>query len=216
MLAKSWGEMGHDRIRYLVFSKGRWRWQPTMPMRAHGFKTIRLSRGGSEIDAHGYPAATAEDKLRAVAMNADWDAARYGLPSPQRPTERTSNYPPGSVGDGYRRAMALRRAARKAAGIAWTVEQEKRDSWPRAWRWIEPKFADCDPRTIEPEHFLRIEARTGDAQGLVAEIERQVSVTERHMVIKIWRALWKKMAGMKYCDLGNDPSKSFANTPPDP
>jgi hypothetical protein len=79
-----------------------------------------------------------------------------------------------------------------------------------------PKFADCDPRTIEPEHFLRIEARTGDAQGLVAEIERQVSVTERHMVIKIWRALWKKMAGMKYCDLGNDPSKSFANTPPNP
>jgi hypothetical protein len=36
------------------------------------------------------------------------------------------------------------------------------------------------------------------------------------MVIKVWRALWKKMATMKYCDLGQDPGKSFANTPPVP
>src|SRR6185437_5592233 len=40
--------------------------------------------------------------------------------------------------------------------------------------------------------------------------------TERHMVIKVWRALWKKMAAMKYCSLDSDPSKSFANTPPIP
>ena len=43
-----------------------------------------------------------------------------------------------------------------------------------------------------------------------------MSITERHMVIKVWRALWKKMAAMKYCDLAADPSKSFANTPPRP
>jgi hypothetical protein len=43
-----------------------------------------------------------------------------------------------------------------------------------------------------------------------------VSITERHMVIKVWRALWKKMAGMKYCDEDKDPSKIFANTPPKP
>jgi hypothetical protein len=36
------------------------------------------------------------------------------------------------------------------------------------------------------------------------------------MVIKVWRALWKKMAAMKYCREDADPSKGFANTPPDP
>jgi hypothetical protein len=120
-----------------------------------------------------------------------------------------------SVSDGYQRAMALRKAQRVASGIIWSKEQEKRDSWPRAWKWLE-RFGDCDPRTIEPEHFLRIDAVTGKPKGLVAEIEAKVSVTERHMVIKVWRALWKKMAGMKYCDLGADPSKTFTNTPPKP
>lgn len=57
---------------------------------------------------------------------------------------------------------------------------------------------------------------TGEIKGLVPEIEKAVSITERHMVIKVWRALWKKMAGMAYCDLGADPSKTFPNTPPKP
>jgi hypothetical protein len=34
MLAKSWGEIGNDRIMYLVFSKGRWRWRPRNAMRS--------------------------------------------------------------------------------------------------------------------------------------------------------------------------------------
>ena len=66
------------------------------------------------------------------------------------------------------------------------TEQEKRDSWPRAWKWLK-QFGDYDPRTIEPEHFLRIDPVTGEPRGLVPEIEAKVSVTERHMVIKVWR-----------------------------
>jgi hypothetical protein len=119
--------------------------------------------------------------------------------------------------------MELRKAERLAKGIIWTTEQEKRDHWLRAWRWIEPRFGDCDPRTIQPEHFLRIDPVTGEPKGLVPEIEGAVSRTERHMVIKVWRALWKRMGGMavesggrKYCDRDSDPSKSFANTPPKP
>jgi hypothetical protein len=215
MLAKSWGEMGNDRIRYLVFSKGRWRWQPTNAMREHGFKTIKLSKGGPSFDANGYPAASIADKNRAVGLNADWDAARLGLPV-QRPADALTKYPSGSVGDGYQRAMALRKAARVAAGKVWTVEQEKRDDWPRAWRWLEPEFGDCDPRTIEPEHFLSINERTGEARGLAAKVEREVSITERHRTVKVWRSLWKRMAAMKYCDATADPSKAFANKAPDP
>jgi hypothetical protein len=35
-------------------------------------------------------------------------------------------------------------------------------------------------------------------------------------VIKVWRALWKKMAVFGYCDAGRDPSLLFANTSPQP
>jgi hypothetical protein len=207
--------MGNDRIRYLVFSKGRWRWQPTAAMREHGFKTIKLSKGGPSFGANGYPVASIVDKNRAVSLNAEWDAARLGLPV-EKPAGASTKYPTGSVGDGYHRAMALRKAARVTAGKVWTVEQEKRDDWPRAWRWLEPEFGDCDPRTIEPEHFLSINERTGEAKGLAAKVEREVSVTERHRVIKVWRSLWKRMSAMKYCDGAADPSKAFTNEAPDP
>jgi len=208
--------MGRDSIRYFVYSKGRWKWQPTKPMRAHGFVTVKMGRGGPGLDSKGYPVASTEDKMRAVELNAAWDAARLGLPAPQKPAATAVKYPAGSVGDGYQRAMALRKAGRLAKGIVWTNEQEKRDSWPRAWKWLEPKFAYCDPRTITPEHFLRLDPVTGKPAGLVVEIENKVSVTERFMVIKVWRALWKKMAGMGYCDEKADPAKTFPNTPPKP
>jgi len=206
--------LGKDKIRYFLYLNGRWRWRPTKAMRACGFGLVTMGRGGPGKDAEGNPAANIEDQRRAIELNRAWDQVRSGQQSaPARTTLVT--YPEGSVGRGYQRAMEMRKAARVANGIIWTKEQEKRDSWPRAWKWLD-RFGDCDPRTIEPEHFLRIDAVTGEPKGLVAEIEAKVSVTERHMVIKVWRALWKKMAGMKYCDLGADPAKTFPNTPPKP
>jgi hypothetical protein len=206
--------MGSDKIRYLVFSKGRWRWQPTKAMREHGFQTIKLSRGGPDLDPVGHPRSTEQDKLKAVAMNGEWDCARLGLPA-QKPVGASAKYPTGSVGDGFYRAMALRRAARVQAGVVWTIAQIKNDSWTRAWRFLEPEFADCDPNTVEPEHFLAIDKTTGEPIGLVPLIEKKVSVTERHLVIKIWRALWGRMAAMKYCVKDADPSKSFENKAPE-
>jgi hypothetical protein len=209
------GAVGKDTIRYFLYLNGRWRWRPTRAMKPHGFGLVTLGRGGPGLDAEGRPKPSIEDQQRAIALNRAWDQVRSGqLSLPARTTLK--HYPEGSVGDGYQRAMALRKAARVAAGIVWTREQEKRDGWPRAWKWLEPKFGDCDPRTIEPEHFLRLDPVTGAAKGLVSEVEMAISITERHMVIKVWRALWKKMAAMKYCALDADPSKSFANTPPLP
>ncbi|HXB79299.1 MAG TPA: hypothetical protein VNX23_18150 [Bradyrhizobium sp.] len=206
--------LGKDKIRYFLYLNGRWRWRPSKAMRACGFGLVTMGRGGPGKDAEGNPAASIEDQGRAIELNRAWDHVRSGQQSaPARTTLVT--YPEGSVGRGYQRAMEMRKAARVANGIIWTKEQEKRDSWPRAWKWLD-RFGDCDPRTIEPEHFLRIDAVTGEPKGLVAEIEAKVSTTERHMVIKVWRALWKKMAGMKYCDLGADPAKTFPNTPPKP
>lgn len=202
--------VGKDKIRYLVYVNGRWRWRPTKQMRDRGFGLVNLGAGGPEVDSDGHPRASTEDKQRAVNLNAEWDAVRLGLPASQpRPFVKT--YPPRSVGDGYLRAMAIRKAARQTAKIVWTPEQEKRDDWPRAWRWIEPVFGDCDPATIEPEHFLKIDHATGEVSGLVAKIEREVSVTERHRVIKVWRALWVKMDSMGYCGGRKDPALSFVD-----
>jgi hypothetical protein len=113
--------------------------------------------------------------------------------------------------------MALRKAERLTKGIVWSKEQESRDDWPRAWKWLGPEFGDCDPKTIIPEHFLRIDHASGEASGLVARIERAVSVTERHRVIKVWRALWAKMQAMGgYCGDPTDPALSFTNSAPQP
>lgn len=207
--------LGKDKVRYFLYLNGRWRWRPTKAMRAHGFGLVTMGRGGPGRDAEGNPEPSIEDQRHAIELNRAWDQLRAGRGSaPARTTLKV--YPEGSVGRGYQRAMELRKAARLAKGVVWTIEQEKRDSWPRAWKWLEPRFGDCDPRTIQPEHFLRVDSVTGETKGLVVEIEKAVSVTERHMVIKVWRALWKKMAGMSYCDGDKDPSQTFANTPPKP
>lgn len=206
--------MGRDKIRYFLFINGRWRWRPTRAMKAYGFGLVTMGRGGPGTDSEGNPKPSLDDQRRAIELNLAWDQVRAGGASAAARTTLMV-YPDGSVGRGYQRAMEMRKAARVASGTIWTPEQEKRDSWPRAWKWLE-RFGDCDPRTIEPEHFLRIDAVTGEPKGLVPEIEAKVSVTERHMVIKVWRALWKKMAGMKYCELGADPSKNSPNTPPKP
>ena len=207
--------MGRDSIRYFLYLNGRWRWRPTKAMRAHGFGLVTMGRGGPGKDADGNPAASLEDQERAIGLNRAWDQVRSGqLLTPARTT--LVNWPEGSVGHGYQRAMELRKADRLAKGVVWTSRQEKRDSWPRAWKWL-IRFGDCDPRTIMPEHFLRIDPVTGKATGLVAEIESAVSRTERHMTIKVWRALWKRMQAMHgYCDGFADPSLAFANSAPDP
>jgi hypothetical protein len=112
--------------------------------------------------------------------------------------------------------MELRKAERLQKDIHWSKVQESRDDWPRAWKWLGPEFGDCDPKTIIPEHFLRIDETTGKPVGMVPRIEK-VSITERHRVIKVWRALWKKMKAMGgYVGDREDPAKSFANSAPDP
>ncbi len=193
--------MGNDRIRYLIFVCGRYRWRPTKRMRAAGFRMINLGTG-IVIGDRRYPSD--DDKARAIELNAEWDRHRRGLPAPSAAS--IDRNPCGSVGAAYLRALALREAERKAKGIIWTNEQRSRDDWPRAWRWIEPLFGDCDPMTVTPEQLL----------GLRQLVAAKVSESEAHRVIKVWRALWKKMAAFGYCDVARDPSLMFTNSAPQP
>src|SRR5215831_11730461 len=202
--------MGDDTIRYFLFLSGRWRWRPTKAMRRFGFQLITMGRGGPELNSRGVPVPSTDDKARAIALNAEWDKVRAGeQPDPEKV------YPRGSIGDGYLRAMKMREAERKARGIVWTKDQESRDDWPRAWKWIGPVFGDVDPRTVQPEQLLGLD-QYGEPIGLRVKVAERVSAVEAHRVIKVWRALWKKMAAMDYCKAEADPSFLFANTAPPP
>lgn len=208
--------LGKDTIRYFLYLNGRWRWRPTKAMREQGFGLVTMGKGGPALNAEGDPEPALADCQRAISLNAAWDRVRSGQASvPAKTTLKV--YPEKSVGEAYQRAMELRKAERLAKGVIWTKEQESRDDWPRAWKWLEPEFGDCDPNTIIPEHFLRIDPTTGQPAGLMVKIEAKISITERHRTIKVWRALWKRMQAMKLVGKdAEDPSKAVANTAPDP
>jgi hypothetical protein len=109
--------MGKDKIRYLVFNFGRWRWQPGAALRAAGFRNVKLGPG---LIVDGVNVPSAEDKAAAVRLNEDWERHRRGLP-PKSAEERA--HPPGSIGEAYKRIMQLREAERRSRGIVWTKEQ---------------------------------------------------------------------------------------------
>lgn len=199
--------MGKDSIRHLIFMRNRWRYKPSHLMKPHGFNFLTLSPG---IVVGNRNVPSPEDQQRAIELNAEWDRVRLGITDAAKP-----KYPAGSVGEAYLRVIALRTADRAKAGKKHDKDQATRDDWPRAWRWIEPYFGVSDPKEIEPEDFLAIDSKTQKPIGLVVEVEESVSISERHRVIKVWRALWKKMAAMGYCTLDADPSLTFANRAPD-
>jgi hypothetical protein len=192
-----------DKIRYLRFLNGRWRWRPESYMRAHGFKLTTFG-----------PDKTAEVIARAAALNEQWDHVRRGLAGAPAQVTTKVKYPIGTIGDGYMRALEQREADRRELGKPLTKEQQKRDDWARAWKHFE-RWAWYDPRTIQPEHFLAIDPDTGETVGLIADLNR-ISAGERHRTVKVWRALWKRMARLGYCVLDADPSKVRPNAAPAP
>lgn len=144
--------------------------------------------------------AAAEDKTRAIKLNEEWDLVRQTLD--RLPAQV---WPAGSIGAAYDRALKLRAAERKAKGIEWTTEQHSRDDWPRAWKHIGPGFGNLSPQAVTPEELLALRAKAA----------AEVSETEAHRVIKVWRALWKKMGAMAMCDPDADPALAFANAAPE-
>jgi hypothetical protein len=128
---------------------------------------------------------------KARARNEAWAAFRLGL-SDHVPKVRLR----GSIGEAWDRYRGLPLWREKAP--------RTREEWEeRAWLpWIEPAFADLAPRGVTLEDMVELREA----------VREQVSVREAHRVIKVWRAFWKVMAAMKYCDREGDPSKGLANT----
>lgn len=87
----------------------------------------------------------------------------------------------------------------------WTKKGVRtREEWERAWTRIGSVFGDVKPRIVTLDQVSRFREA----------IARDVSQREAHRCIKIWRALWKVAAALKYCDAGADPSLGVRNTEP--
>ena len=179
---------------YQVRRNGRGFWEPTKKMRALGFQSVPCGAEG--------PAAWAVAKQ----WNDRWQRVRRGEDrapaavleernlSPEQAEELTI-YPAGSIGEAFRRF-------RKTEEWSKRKKARTREDWWRGWKRIKPVFGDVDPRTITLEHM----------SGWRQRIESSVSIREAHRALKIWRALWKVMGALKYCDRDADPSLGVTNT----
>lgn len=164
------------RIAYYVVRHGRGYWQPKKPMRDAGFACIACGPDGPKAWA------------KATECNEAWQQYRKG-----QDQDRARIWPRASIGEAWERFRRTDVWAKKAA--------RTREDWDRAWKWIEPVFADVSPRTVTLEHIA----------GLRSTVAARVSEREAHRVIKIWRAFWGVMAALNYCQRGADPSLGMQN-----
>lgn len=120
-----------------------------------------------------------------------WQAHRKGVPSPA-----ARRYPKSSIGDAFERFRATK---------SWSVKPPRtREDWERGWAHIEI-MAEFYGRDVTFEHldkwYHKVKARHG--------------VNEAFRAMKIWRALWKVMRGMKLV-AGDDPTIAIRREAPKP
>ncbi len=189
--------MGKVKVRYYAVRNGRGYWQPTKAMRAAGFQLISLGPDG--------PAAW----LGAEKLNAEWDVVRRQEHPPHavEPADASPEqleaaifYPSGSVGEAFQRFIRLGEWTDKALSTRTKI-------WWPAWRKrIRPVFGDVDPRTVSLEDISVWRAGVVKVSGNDAA----------HKAVKVWRAFWKVMAAMGYCNRDADPSLGLRNKAPQP
>jgi hypothetical protein len=184
--------MADVKIRHYAIKRGKGFWPPTPTMKAAGFGPVPCGPDGAGAWA------IAEE------WNRRWDQTRTGVaPSPAMASaqnlsfansEEMTIYPPRSLGEAFRKYRRTEEWGRKAPAT--------RDDWWRGWKRIKPVFGDCDPRTV----------RLDDLSAWRKMVEDKVSLREAHRALKIWRALWKVSAALKYCKREEDPSLGVRNS----
>ena len=186
--------MGKVKIPYYVVVKGRGYWRPTRHMKGFGFAIVRCG-----------PDAPDAWKI-AAEWNQRWQAVRRGDAAPpvdtsklsRDPAEVVRRYPPRSVGaafQAYIRSDEWASRALSARNKVW---------WP-AWYRIRDMWGDVDPNTIEFSAMSRW--RTA--------LEKKHGRSVAHKTLRVWRALWTVMQGMKIA-FGADPSRGVRNHAPAP
>lgn len=155
----------------------------------HGYwlPTAKMRAMGFQIVSCGH------DGPDAWAIAREWEEryqrARKGL---EKAPARV--YPTGSVGDGFER---FRRSNE------WKSKPPRtREDWDRGWKYIDPVFGDVDPKTVTFEMLDRWYGRLKTTKG----------DGEAGRALKIWRALYNVLAGMKLCTPEADPSQIIRKT----
>jgi hypothetical protein len=179
---------------YFVKPSGRAYWRPTKSMRLRGFYLIPLGQDG--------PTAWSV----AEEWNRKWQAVRRGEAPPLTDLSKLSadeaeaarQYPPGSIG------AAFQRYIRTAEWSARALSARNKIWWP-AWFRIRDMWGDVEPDTITFEMISRWRAALEKKHG------RGVA----HKTIRVWRAFWKIMLGMKMAHTA-DPSIGVRNRAPAP
>ena len=132
---------------------------------------------------------------KAEELNRQWDKrseqAVIAPPVPVAPT-----WSAGSVGEAFDVYRGTNEWAKKAP--------RTREDWERGWKYIGPVFGRFSPALVTMPAISEWRQT----------IEDSISLREAHRALKIWRALWKVMAALKYCQLEGDPSLAVVNTEP--
>lgn len=170
--------------RYYSVVKGRGYWQPTRAMRARGFKPTACGPDG--------PSAWAA----AEKLSAAWDACRRSPLPTNAPMIQVEKWLPGSIGDAFHLYRSTYEWDRKAP--------RTREDWERGWKYIGIIFGKHNPLHVTMPIISEWRRRIEEKKGL----------REAHRALKIWRALWKVMAALKYCQPDQDPSLAVVNTEP--
>jgi hypothetical protein len=127
----------------------------------------------------------------AAAWNARWRDHRRGGAAPRWPTS--------SLGEAFEKFRRTDTWARKAL--------KTRQEWEAMWRLhIAPYFGDHSPKSATLDRLDR----------WYALLLRDKGVREAHRAMKIWRALWRVVGAMKYCDPDQDPSIGIRRKTPTP
>lgn len=139
--------------------------------------------------------ACGRDSPQAKSTAMEWEA-RYQASRKGDGDGAKRTYPKNSVGDAFEQIRASKGWARKPSGT--------REEWERVWKSIEPVFGDLHPRRVGYLHldnwYETLLEKKGDDFAW--------------RCMKIWRALYNKMAAMKLCDPGADPSKAIRRKKP--
>lgn len=168
---------------YVIKRNNRAYWMPTPVMKRHGFSCVSLGPAGPEAIA------------RAEELNSAWDDARRGIKRAEQNVVAKADkvYPAGSIGEAFQRYRRTHEWAAKA--------NRTREDWERGWNYIGPVFGNVNPNDVTLEYISEWRMKVQTDKG----------IREAHRAMKIWRALWKVAAAMKYCQAAEDPSLAVRN-----
>lgn len=184
--------LGRIKIPYYVIAKGRGYWRPSASMKRVGFDDIRCGVDGPQAWAI------------AESWNQRWQLVRTGRALPpneatevtREEAEAARKYPARSVGAAFQIYIRTDEWKNKAHSTRTKV-------WWPAWYRIRDMWGDVDPNSITLEMMSTWRS----------DLERDHGRSVSHKAIKIWRAMWRVMLGLKYAHCA-DPSTGVRNKKP--